>query len=81
MAAVRGRSVSVSVFYPGRLIETKKLGSPSSFLHTCYQELAEEVVSNVRQSQSREAVVGLDSRLWLALRSFGLVWSALTGRR
>jgi hypothetical protein len=79
--AERSRTVRLSVFYPGRLVGTRSLRSPASFLHTSYQELAENVVWNVRQTRPREVVRGLDSRLWLAARSVRLLWSALTGRR
>jgi hypothetical protein len=75
------RGVSVSVYYPGRLVEKRTLGTPGSFLHTSYAALAEVIVSNVRQNRSREAVLGLDSRLWLARGCVSLVWSALTGHR
>jgi hypothetical protein len=75
------RSACLSVFYPGRLVETKTLGNPASLFYTSYRELAEELVSGLRQNRSRSAVVGLDARLWLALACFGLSSSALTGRR
>jgi hypothetical protein len=80
IAATR-RGVGLSVFYPGRLVEANTFGSPSSWLHTSYQQLAEEVVSHVQHKQSRAAIVGLDSSLWLAMRCLWLVWSALTHRR
>jgi hypothetical protein len=74
-------TVRLSVFYPGRLIETTTHRRPSAFLHTSYQKMAEHVVSAVQENRCLDLVVGLDARLWLALRSVGLVWSALTGRR
>lgn len=79
--ADKHRTVRLSVFYPGRLVEATTLGRPTAFLHTSYQKMAEHVVSAVQQNRCRDLVVGLDARLWLALRSLGLVWSALTGRR
>jgi hypothetical protein len=79
--AEKHRTVRLSVFYPGRLIETARLDRPSAFLHTSYHRMAEHVVSAVHKKQCLNVVVGLDARLWLAARSFGLVWSALTGRR
>jgi hypothetical protein len=75
------REAGLSVFYPGRLVERKTLATPASMLQTSYRELAEEVVSDVRQNRSRRAVLGVDSRLWLTLRCLGLGWSAVTGRR
>ena len=71
----------LSVFYPGRLVERKEPLRPGSWLHSSYEELAEALVSLVRQNRSRVAVFGLDARLWLTLQAFKLAWSALTGRR
>jgi hypothetical protein len=75
-----GPRATVSVFYPGRLVDLKTVRRPQSFLHTSYRELAERLVKHVRRNQPREAVVGWDSRLWLVRRSLGLIWSALTPR-
>lgn len=78
--AASGRGAGVSVFYPGRLVDSKTLRRPQSFLHTSYRDLAEHLVRHVRRNEPREAVVGWDSRLWLARHSLGLMWSALTRR-
>ena len=75
------RIARLSVFYPGRLIETTKGAGVGALLHTSYRKLAEQIVSVVQHNRCVDTVVGLDARLWLALRSAGLAWSALTGRR
>ena len=80
-AAEGGQRRHVSLFYPGRLVDTTPRASARVFPHTSYPTLAEKVVTAVQESCPVNSVVGLDARLWLMLRSVGLLWSALTGRR
>jgi NAD(P)-dependent dehydrogenase (short-subunit alcohol dehydrogenase family) len=79
--AEEGQRRTVSVLYPGRLVETTAREGTRVFPHTSYRTLAEKAVLAVQDNRSVNAVVGLDARLWLMLRSAGLLWAALTGRR
>jgi len=78
-AAEGGQRRNVSLLYPGRLVDTTARASARAFPHTSYRTLAEKVVKAVQESPVN-SVVGLDARLWLMLRSVGLLWSSLTGR-
>jgi len=81
--------VSLSVLYPGRLVSQKSLLSPLSFLHTTYRRFAQRLVrianSCPRPSQRGAActphreIVGLDARILLALKAFGLLIRAVFG--
>ena len=80
---------SLSVLYPGRLASQKNLLSPLSFLHTTYRRFAQRLVrianSCPRPSQRGGAckphreIVGLDARILLALKAFGLLIRAVFG--
>jgi len=81
--------VSLSVLYPGRLVSQKSLLSPLSFLHTTYRRFAQRLVritnSCPRPSQRGGAcmphreIVGLDARILLVLKAFGLLMRAVFG--
>ena len=81
--------VSLSVLYPGRLVSQKSLLSPLSFFHTTYRRFAQRLVrvanSCPRSSQRGGAgtphreIVGLDARILLVLKAFGLLLRAVFG--
>jgi hypothetical protein len=66
----------LSVLYPGRCVDRKPSYPSPSRLYTTYQALAEKMLS-VLSSGERRAIIGIDARLWLALRGFGRSREAL----
>jgi len=78
---------SLSVLYPGRLVNQKSLLSPLSFLHTTYRRFAQRLVRianscppDVRRAYTpHREIVGLDARILLALKAFGLLIRTVFG--
>ena len=69
--------VSLSVFYPGRLVSQKSLLSPLSFLHTTYRRFAQRLVHVANSCTPHREIVGLDARILLVLKAFGLLMRAV----
>jgi hypothetical protein len=76
-AMIREReNATLSVLYPGRCVERKPSYPGLKHLYTTYGALAEKMLS-VLESGERRAIIGMDARLWLALRGFGRSREAL----
>jgi len=71
--------VSLSVFYPGRLVSQKSLLSPLSFLHTTYRRFAQRLVHVANSCTPHREIVGLDARILLVLKAFGLLMRTVFG--
>jgi len=64
----------LSVLYPGRLVESG--GKPTQRVHTTYARVAETVLA-LDPERPRSQVVGIDSRIWLVVRSISLCTRSL----
>jgi hypothetical protein len=69
---------SFSVVYPGRLVEGPVRSVPG--LHASYRRLA-ATVDGLADGCCRSRVVGLDARLWMAVRGLKLLISSLLPQR
>ena len=69
----------LDVLYPGRLLAAGEGARPWHRLHARFDRAAAHVERALRSSQplGRRRVVGLDARLWLAVRSLSLVVQAV----
>ncbi len=69
----------LDVLYPGRLLAAGEGTRPWHRLHARFDRVAAHVERALRASQplGRRRVVGLDARLWLAVRSLSLVVQGL----
>ena len=70
----------LSILYPGRLMEERSIARPMSFLSTQYRRAAQAMIQAARSTSPRRAVLGLDARLWLAVRGLVAWRDALMGR-
>jgi len=64
----------LSVLYPGRLVESHRKSTQR--VHTTYARLAEAVLA-LDPARPRSRVVGIDSRIWLVVRSISLCTRSL----
>jgi hypothetical protein len=76
----RAPSACLSIVYPGRLVERRSVARPMSFLSTPYRHAAEVMIRTARSAAPRRAILGLDARLWLAVRGLVIWRDALVGR-
>jgi hypothetical protein len=54
---------TLSVVYPGRLLETRSIRRPASLLHTSFARLARTMCGIAAQDRPRRSMVGPDARL------------------
>jgi hypothetical protein len=71
---------SLSVVYPGRLVEKKRLTEPLSLCYTGYQRLADTLLGLARRPGNSRAIIGIDSRLWLCAKRVIALLAVFTGR-
>jgi hypothetical protein len=63
---------TLSVLYPGRLVDRRTAGQPATLLHTTYDSLAERLAT-LRPGSRHRLVVGSDARIWIVRhRGFGV---------
>jgi hypothetical protein len=67
----------ISVVYPGRLVSKKSVLSPLSFFHTTYGRFAQRLTRIADTWTVRREIVGLDARILLVLKAFGLFMHAV----
>lgn len=67
---------SLAVLYPGRL-RSGRAGKPWHLLHASYGTLSRAVLDGDLDMNSRRTL-GVDSRIWLAVRSVSFVFRSLT---
>lgn len=69
----------LSVIYPGRLVGDDG-GRIRGWLGTRYASLARTLLTTAAQSDSRHRLIGVDARMWMALRLLGLLLVSIRGR-
>ncbi|HVK28896.1 MAG TPA: hypothetical protein VM575_11175 [Nocardioides sp.] len=72
-----GGRVTLSVLYPGRLLDAAERRGRLR-LHTSYQSLAARALATGASEREVERIVGIDSRIWCAVRSISLALRSLT---
>ncbi|MEG9224560.1 hypothetical protein [Aeromicrobium sp. Sec7.5] len=72
IAVHHGARVSVSVVYPGRIIARADRSGLSDRLSSTFEKLARRLLAEASR-KPRRAVVGLDAKVWSALRAMSLV--------
>lgn len=70
---------SLSVVYPGRLVEKKRLTEPLSVCYTGYRRLASKLLGLARWPVNSRTIIGLDARLWVCAKRALALASALLG--
>jgi len=71
------KGLFLSVVYPGRLVSRKSVLSPLSFFHTTYERFAQRLTRIADTWTGSREIVGLDARILLILRAFGLFMRAV----
>ncbi len=72
LALRHGPRVTVSVVYPGRIIERSQRQGLSDRLSSTFDRVARRLLSEAAR-KPRRAIVGLDAKIWTALRAMSLV--------
>lgn len=72
-----GGRVTLSVLYPGRLLDAAERRGRLR-LHTSYQSLAARALATGTSERQVERLIGIDSRIWSAVRSISLALRSLT---
>lgn len=72
-----GGQATLSVLYPGRLLDAAQRRGRLR-LHTSYQSLARRALATGSSDRAVERTVGIDSRIWFAVRSISLALRSLT---
>jgi hypothetical protein len=74
-------TVTLDVLYPGRIVDADERTRPWHRLHADFARVAALVERALRAGTARRRVVGLDARLWLAMRALSLVVSGARAGR
>lgn len=72
IALRHGARVSVSVTYPGRIINRSERSGLSDRLSSTFEKVAQRLLSEASR-RPRRVIVGIDAKVWSALRAMSLV--------